>query len=255
MISPEEFQSDVCWPVLCIRRHEMIIQLPSAIHIHPSTLSCKHFSLYYSEDQGLRASLVNQAAHALGEVNVEHGRSSLKLVWPWFKSCYISIVMDFQCLFCEWEPLKWNNTRCYRSVCWQGYDKGRQDGLLLRGCTIKPPRSVKYYHYRHASLMFRVKFSSWPSDQLKNATLLSCDRSIVQVSDAWKPKQPMRSEVACKEKQRCPRQRFKDILKTYLSTYNLPWFSALSCREAATDLMYRVTLWTEVFWTTNQGPP
>lgn len=141
MISQAEFQSDVSWPVLRMRIGEMIVWLPFALHIYRSTLSCKHFSFCYSEYQGLRASLVKLAAHALGEVNFEHSRSSLKLARPWFKFYYISIVMDFQCLFSEWEPLKWNNMRCYRSVCRQGYHKGRQDSLPLRGCTIKPPRS------------------------------------------------------------------------------------------------------------------
>lgn len=109
----QEFQSNVFWPVLCMRIGEMIRQLPSA----QSTSSCKHFSFCHSEFQGVRAALVNWAAHALGKANFEHSRSSLKLAWPWFKFHYISIVMDFQCLFSEWEPLKWNTMKCYRSVC------------------------------------------------------------------------------------------------------------------------------------------
>lgn len=97
--------------------------------------------LLNSKTQWFGATLVTRAAHTWGEVNFEHGRSSLKLARPSFKFYYISIVMDFQGFFSEWASLKWNNMRCYRSVCWQGYHKGRQDGLPLTACTIKSPRS------------------------------------------------------------------------------------------------------------------
>lgn len=44
---------------------------------------------------------MKRAARALGEVNFGRGRSSLKLAGPWFEFYYISIVMDFQCLYSE----------------------------------------------------------------------------------------------------------------------------------------------------------
>lgn len=141
MISPEEFQSDVCWPFFTREGRWKDCMASFCPSYPPACPPCKHFPFCCSKSQWVRASLVNRAAHTLGEVNFEHGRSSLKLVWPWFKFYCISVVMDFQCRFSEWEPLKWNNMRCYRSVCRQGHHKGRQDSLPRRRCTIKAPRS------------------------------------------------------------------------------------------------------------------
>lgn len=207
-----------------MRIGETIIQLPSA----QSTPSCKHFSSCHSEFQGVRTPLVSWAAHALGKANFEHGRSSLKLAWPWFKFHYISIAMDFQCLFSEWEPLKWNTMKCYRSVC-KVITKAGGMVLPLRGCTAKPPRSVKYWHSRHVSLVIRGQFSCWPSDQLKYATLLLCARCH-SCQQLWEHPQAHGQSSKC-----CPRWHFKDTLKTYLP--NLP---LIFCPPAAER-----QLWTQ----------
>jgi len=62
----------------------------------------------------------------------------------------------------------------------------------------------------------------------------------------------MRSELACAGKTLCPRQRFKDTLKTYLSAYNLPLIFCSQLQRGSYGLNVGEA---EVIWHRNQVPP
>lgn len=183
------------------------------------------FSFCHSEFQGVRASLVNWAAHALSKANFEHCGSSLKLVWPWFKFHYISIVMDFQCLFSEWEPLRWNTMKCYRSVC-KVITKAGGTVLPLRGCTAKPPRSVKYDQYRWC---LRASCHPDPQTSWNMHLYYCCARCHSTLPAVWECPWAHAWGNKC-----CPRRRFKDTLKTYLP--NLPLISCSHLQSSSYGL-------------------